>query len=178
MVSESISVILPVHNVANQLYDCLRKLERRLPSITHGAFEVIVVDDGSTDRSLVVLDDMRIRFPFLHVVLHAQKLGVELAAGTGLTAASGDLIFIQESSRMIDLEHLQHLASLASDRGVLAARMELSDPKDEPDGSLQMISRVAMQSVAKSPVGSIKLVGETILPKTSRALGHVTRKAA
>ena len=178
MVSESISIILPVHNMAKQLHACLRVLEQTLPTITHGAFEVIVVDDASTDQSLMVLDDMRLRFRFLRVILHAHQRGLDVAAATGLSAASGDLLIVQESAGMVDVRQIQKLVALASDSDVLAARAEWRSSRFLSEHSLQMISRSALDSIVKSPSGSIKLVGETTWPVDSGIADTSCRRAA
>ncbi len=54
-----VSVIIPVYNVEDYLKDCLNSLL----SQTLQEFEVICVDDGSTDMSLDILHEYKGRFP-------------------------------------------------------------------------------------------------------------------
>lgn len=81
-----VSVIMPVYNRAHLVGDAVRSILAQ----RFGNFELVAVDDGSTDRSVEVLEafgDPRIR-----VVRHAHNLGIPDARNTGLEAARGDLI--------------------------------------------------------------------------------------
>jgi len=87
MPSPSVSVLLPVRDAAPWLDDCLASLERQ----TLTDFEVIAVDDGSTDGSGRVLDrwtqgDRRI------AVIHQSAHGLVPALNTGLDRCRGDLV--------------------------------------------------------------------------------------
>ena len=161
IINRTVSVILPIRNVADQIRGCLKKIECHLPRITSGAFEVIVVDDASNDHTLVVLDDMRFRFPFVRVILHASERGLDEAAATGLSAASGELLLIQEAGQMVEMDQLRQIARLATDPDLVAARIEVGSYSDTTSRSLQIISRVALKRIATSPLGSMRLVGAT-----------------
>src|SRR3954469_4728855 len=91
-----LSVIVPVYNERNTVNEILRRMRRvELPI----DLEVIVVDDGSsdgTDRVLAALEDSTVR-----VLTHRTNQGKGAAVRTGLKAARGDLILIQDA----DLEY-------------------------------------------------------------------------
>lgn len=82
-----VSVIVPVHNGAVYLGDCLASILGQ----THGALEVLVIDDGSDDGLgdgfAQVAGDVRVRM--MH---HATRQGAAVARNTGLQAATGRYI--------------------------------------------------------------------------------------
>ena len=91
-----LTVIVPVYNERNTVTEILRRMRRAELPID---LEVIVVDDGSTDgtdRILSALEDSTVR-----VLRHPDNRGKGAAVRTGLDAARGDLILIQDA----DLEY-------------------------------------------------------------------------
>ncbi len=84
---ELISVIIPAHNVA-------RFVGRTLDSVlkqTHRALDVIVVDDGSTDNTADIVQDIARRDPRVRL-LRSDKLGVSAARNLAITQAKAQLI--------------------------------------------------------------------------------------
>ena len=91
-----LSVVVPVYNEAATVADVLgRVLATPLPV----QLEVIAVDDGSADGSATILDG--IDDPRLRVIRHAANAGKGAAIRTGLAAATGDIVVIQDA----DLEY-------------------------------------------------------------------------
>jgi dolichol-phosphate mannosyltransferase len=99
-----VSIIIPVHNEApnlrtlhSELTNCLSKLAYR--------FELIFVDDGSTDDSMEQLESLARRDKRIRLVEFARNFGKEAAISAGLHAARGD------AAIMIDAD-LQHPPSI------------------------------------------------------------------
>ena len=85
-----ISVVVVNWNRAELLRSCLLSLERQQSA---PAFEVIVVDNGSADESLAVLEDLRSQLPFpLKVVANTENYGFCRANNQGIAAAHADWI--------------------------------------------------------------------------------------
>nr|WP_317892752.1 glycosyltransferase [uncultured Sphingomonas sp.] len=100
MATPTVSVLIPVHNRAHLVGDAIRSIL----SQRFGDFELVVVDDGSTDDSVAVVEafgDPRIR-----VVRHARNLGIPDARNTGLDAARGRLIAWLDSDDIARPERL------------------------------------------------------------------------
>jgi cellulose synthase/poly-beta-1,6-N-acetylglucosamine synthase-like glycosyltransferase len=84
-----ISVVVPVHNGANQIGTCLEALAYQ--SVPQGTYEVIVVDDGSTDDTAQVVR----RYPAR--LLAQGWRGAAAARNQGLFAAQGDLVLFTDA---------------------------------------------------------------------------------
>jgi|CXWL01.1.fsa_nt_gi glycosyltransferase involved in cell wall biosynthesis len=84
MSAVELSVVIPTHNRLDVLPEVLAALERQQDA---PRFEVIVVDDGSTDGTAEWLDRQHLGFTFL--VLHQANQGPAMARNTGVLAAHG-----------------------------------------------------------------------------------------
>ncbi len=85
-----LSVVIPAHDEAGNLPYLLHEIRKVLSYV--GAYEVVVVDDGSSDSTQSVLDDIQADFPQLRIVRHASSCGQSTALMTGIDAATGDII--------------------------------------------------------------------------------------
>jgi glycosyltransferase involved in cell wall biosynthesis len=85
-----ISAILPNYNMAEFLQRSLRSLLTQ----TEPFYEIIVVDDGSTDDSLAVINQIKDKHPRVRLIRHEKNRGVIAALNTGLQQASGDYVML------------------------------------------------------------------------------------
>ena len=114
-----LSVILPVYNAQDYLEKCLFALSNQ------GDFmEVIVVDDGSTDKSGEIADSFAERFPTHIRVLHQKNAGVYAARAKGIEAAQGEFLGFCDSDDIPE-PHMYHtmlerVCSAGADMGVCA----------------------------------------------------------
>lgn len=85
-----VSIVVPVYNTAAYLSYCIDSLV----SQTYSLKEIILVDDGSTDKSGEICDEYALRYSFIKVI-HKENAGVSAARNTGIDMARGDyLVFI------------------------------------------------------------------------------------
>jgi glycosyltransferase involved in cell wall biosynthesis len=84
-----VSVIIPVYNRAGHIATTLETVFRQ----TYARLEVIVVDDGSTDGSSEVLDDLTPQI----TVVHQENLGAASARNAGFARSSGSIIMFLDS---------------------------------------------------------------------------------
>jgi len=104
------SVVLATHNRARRLEALLRSLREQTIGTT--SFEVIVVDDGSTDDTSAVLEAERTRGELeLHVLRHERPRGPAVARDTGWRAARGELIAFTDDDCVLVPEWLAKLAA-------------------------------------------------------------------
>jgi len=97
----AVSVVIPVYNAAATLAECLTRLFQS----TFVDFEVVVVDDGSTDQSAAIAAN----FP-VHVVPTPGRVGPAAARNVGARAACGALLFFIDSDVMVAPDTLARLA--------------------------------------------------------------------
>lgn len=97
-----LSVIVPVYNVERFLPRCLDSLLRQ--GMQSGEWEIICVDDGSTDGCPAILADYAQRYPdLISVITHQQNQGLGPARNTGMAVAQGEYIgFVDSDDYMID----------------------------------------------------------------------------
>ncbi|MQS52542.1 glycosyltransferase family 2 protein [Companilactobacillus mishanensis] len=88
MLNKKLSIIISAYNVESYISKTIESLAGQ----TNTNFNVIAVDDCSTDNTLKVLRDFEDRYDWLTVVCHAQNAGVSAARNTGIQSADGDLI--------------------------------------------------------------------------------------
>ena len=93
----ALSVIIPIYNEEATLEEIVRRVRA-----TGLAYEIIAVNDASTDRSSEILERIQNDgHPPLHLVCHKRNQGKGAAVRSGLTVATGDLILVQDA----DLEY-------------------------------------------------------------------------
>ena len=114
-----ISVIVPVYNVENVLERCVRSILGQ----TFTDFELLLIDDGSTDKSSIICDrlsmeDTRIR------VFHQENAGVSAARNKGLDFAEGTYIVFIDSDDYVENTFLENSGQDDSDLVVMSYAIE------------------------------------------------------
>ncbi|MFO1183839.1 MAG: glycosyltransferase family 2 protein [Bauldia sp.] len=85
----SVSVVVPCRDEAENIPSLLAEIAAALPA---GTFEVVVVDDGSTDTTAAVLARLAVADPWLRAVRHNRSAGQSAAIRSGLLAARGEIV--------------------------------------------------------------------------------------
>lgn len=96
-----VSVLVPAKDEAENLPEFIRLCGEALGEAPF-TFEVVVVDDGSRDRTALVLEAERVRNPFLTVVTHTRQRGIADALRSAGEAARGDVFVFYPA----DLQYL------------------------------------------------------------------------
>lgn len=107
-----VSVIIPAYNAADTITACLE-------SVVHGADEVVVVDDGSTDGTA---DVVRKAFPEV-IVLQQPNRGVSVARNAGMDAATGDYVAFVDADDRLFPDALPAAAKAAGETDLLILRI-------------------------------------------------------
>ena len=82
-----LSVVVPVHNEAGNVAPLIEEIVLALSALT--SFEIIYVDDGSSDDTPTMLTTAMAATPMLRVLRHARRSGQSTAIRTGAWAARG-----------------------------------------------------------------------------------------
>lgn len=99
-----VSIILPVYNAAQTINRMLESL--RVQTLTD--FEVLMIDDGSTDESCMILDEYANKDTRFKVV-HKRNEGVSAARQTGVELAQGEYVIHADSDDWVDATMLEEL---------------------------------------------------------------------
>ena len=95
-----LSIIIPCFNEKNTIEDILKKIDQSLNYYKISNFEIIVVDDFSTDGSKEVLKELSNKEK-IQIYFHDNNLGKGAAIHTALRYTTGDIVIIQDA----DLEY-------------------------------------------------------------------------
>lgn len=95
--TRSVSVVSPIFNEQECLPEFYQRLRAALQACAPGAYELIFVDDGSTDGSPALLAELSSSDPAVKVLTLSRNFGHHPAVFAGLTFASGDLIVLVDA---------------------------------------------------------------------------------
>jgi glycosyltransferase involved in cell wall biosynthesis len=106
MARPAITLVLPAYNEAENIERAVR--EAAAAGEKAGAWEVVVVDDGSRDGTGAKLAALEAEMgPRLRVLRHAKNRGYGAALRTGFEAAEGEVVFYTDSDNQFDLSELE-----------------------------------------------------------------------
>ena len=106
-----LSVVIPVKNEAENLAPLIAEIHAALDGLV--SFEIVYVDDGSTDDSVQRLQAIQAGDPTLRLVRHAQSCGQSTAVRSGVKAAQGRWIATLDGDGQNDPADIPHLWRLA-----------------------------------------------------------------
>lgn len=158
MMTPDVSIIVPV-------YDAEEYLPRCLDSIVGQAlqnWELLLIDDGSTDRSGLICDNYAAKDERIHVI-HQKNVGVSSARNVGLAVASGRYIGFVDADDRILPEMFQNLLSIATaqdcDLVMCDARTVYTDGHSELDTITQLENSSILNNGYVSPNLLLEMAG-------------------
>ena len=107
MSSPKVSVVVTAHNYAEYLETCLDSAV----SQTYDNYEVVVVDDGSTDETPEILKEYTYEYPDLFTVVRLSGEGLPTASNAGIDAAEGEYVVRLDADDYFDENILTVLAN-------------------------------------------------------------------
>ena len=105
-----VSIIVPVYNVEQYLRRCIESIL----SQTYHNFELILVDDGSTDSSGAICDEYALADERIHVI-HKPNGGVSSARNAGIDTAKGEYILFVDSDDRVEPQHISNMIPSADE---------------------------------------------------------------
>lgn len=145
----SVSIIIANYNNSKYLDDCLKSVSMQ----SFADWEAIVVDDGSSDSSVDIINNFCNQDSRFSLIQHEKNRGLSVARNTGLKAARGKYIIFLDSDDCINpnaLEKLYEIACNHSADAVKAQRLKVEDSfkiKNIPEKS----STVCVEQIITNP---------------------------
>lgn len=99
-----LSIVIPAHNEEHRLPPSLEKIDAFLCQQDYEA-EVIIVENGSSDRTAEVAQEYAARYPYIHA-LSVDTRGKGLAVRAGMLAARGEYRFIADTDLSMPIEEI------------------------------------------------------------------------
>jgi len=128
-----VSVVVASYNSAPTLKACLESLR----NLNYSDYEVILVDDGSTDST----PQLATQFPNIRAFRHHTNLGLSVARNTGIAAAAGDIVAFTDADCRADEDWLYYLvADLITGEFAGVGGHNLLPPEDSPTATAVMVS--------------------------------------
>jgi glycosyltransferase involved in cell wall biosynthesis len=127
-----LSIVIPVFNEEKTVSQVLKKVsEVRIAGVTR---EIIVVDDGSTDKTVSIVLELRKKLKGIKFIRHDKNMGKGSAVRSGIKNASGDFIVIQDADLEYDPNDIPRLLSFIKEKNdvIYGTRLNrLPNLKDE-----------------------------------------------
>lgn len=122
------SIVVPIKDEEENIPTLIAEIEPVMGRLG-GTWELICVDDGSTDRSLLILQDLCKEKPYLRVLTFTRNFGQSAAFAAGFEAARGELIITLDGDLQNDPNDIPRLTALIADCDLVCGwRMNRKDP--------------------------------------------------
>ena len=111
------SIIIPIYNSENFLEECLNSIFRQ----DYSNYEVLMIDDGSTDKSSIIAEKYEEQDERFHLIKQENR-GVSVARNNGIRHAKGDYVVFVDSDDYILSGYLSALNKELSDKDIIINR--------------------------------------------------------
>ena len=124
---KTLSIIIPVYNMEGYLNQCLESVT--IPEMCKD-YEVLIVNDGSNDKSLVIAKEYENTFPEIFIVIDKENGGYGSCFNAGIKEASGKYLKMLDSDDMFEKDEFSRYLKMLGERDedlILNAVIELDD---------------------------------------------------
>lgn len=123
----SLSIFLPAYNEADNLPDLLKQIHA-FASKSLKKYEVIIIDDGSTDNTQKIASNLVNRYPNTRIFTHQRNLGYGAAIKNGLVESKYPWVFFMDSDGQFDIKELKDFLEFDKFDLVVGYRIKRDDP--------------------------------------------------
>ena len=124
-----VSVIVPVYNSCEYIGSTLDSIINQ----DFSSFELIVIDDGSTDNSLEIIKEKLSKSTISYEIIHQENAGVSCARNVGIEKATGEYFVFVDSDDYITGNHLSELYNGETDFSLIQFIKKDGDKLSTPD---------------------------------------------
>ncbi|MCM1005643.1 MAG: glycosyltransferase family 2 protein [Prevotella sp.] len=111
-----ISVVIPLYNEAESLPELTAWIERVMAQ-NNFSYEIIFVNDGSTDNSMQVIRSLAEKNPAIHAVSFSRNYGKSPALNTGFAKAQGDVVITMDADLQDSPDEIPELYRMITQEG-------------------------------------------------------------
>lgn len=155
-----LSYIIPLYNAEPFIGQCLDSVLDC--DLEKSQFEVIVVDDGSTDNGLAVANDYADQCSNIRV-FHQENQGQSVARNCGIKEAKGDYIWFVDSDDYVDATHISPILDMMAEKEIEICKFEMKVFREDGSSWMNHLDNVVYDKVLSGeqsligniPVGSV-----------------------
>lgn len=111
MKKQLISVLIPAYNEEECLHELYKRVSDVLSKLEKYDYEILIINDGSKDKTLEILRDLNTKDKHLQYVNLARNYGKEIAMAAGLDYVKGDVVVILDADLQIPPEYIPEMLS-------------------------------------------------------------------
>lgn len=106
----TLSIFFPAYNEEENIRQTIVRTIRVVEDSPYVAdYEILIIDDGSSDNTRKIAEDIASRYPSVRVITHSQNYGYGAALKTGIAAARMEYVFFTDADLQFDIIELQNL---------------------------------------------------------------------
>lgn len=111
MKKQLISALIPAYNEEECLHELYKRVSSVLSKLEKYDYEILIINDGSKDKTLEILHDLNAKDKHLQYVNLARNYGKEIAMAAGLDYVKGDVVVILDADLQIPPEYIPEMLS-------------------------------------------------------------------
>jgi glycosyltransferase involved in cell wall biosynthesis len=117
--ARSVSCTVMAYNEEETLDEAVSDVHAALTAFGDRAFEILVVDDGSTDRTPAIARELEARWPEVRLIRHGRNLGPGSAILTGIRNSRHDVICFHAADQQLDFRQVAGFIPLLDEHDLL-----------------------------------------------------------
>jgi len=117
-----LSVVIPCFNEEENLIPVISELNNEIEKNIGGSFEILIINDGSTDNSLTVLESLKKNFGNVKFISHETNKGFGAALKTGFTASKGDYVTFFPADGEIPPQEVSKISAMTIGKGFVTTK--------------------------------------------------------
>lgn len=114
-IGRQLSIVLPAYNEEDNIERQVEAVDAVCRDLRFDDWEILVVDDGSRDRTRAVCEALQERYPKLKVLVHEVNRGYAQALRTGFTSATKPIVFYTDADNQFDVREIKNLLPAIDD---------------------------------------------------------------